>query len=171
MEAAGGAHGRGRQVHVTARVRPGPARGSVVLVGVVVDAGEADRLLRSADVVAVPTTHDADAPLSRDTEGAVAVIVSGELVDEVVDRACRCADELGRLQRQLSRAAQVERAIGILMARHGVSETKASEMLRRHARSTNRKLADVASAVIAAYGLLASEPASRRMPPPFDGGS
>jgi hypothetical protein len=170
MEAAGGSHGRGRQVHVTAGVaRPGASHGSVVLVGVVVDADEGDRLLRAADVVAVPT-GDADAPLSRDTEGTVAVIVSGDLVDEVVDRACRCADELARLQHQLSRAAQVERAVGILMARHSISEAKASEMLRRHARSTNRKLGDVASAVIAAYGLLASEPAPRRMPP-FDGGA
>jgi response regulator NasT len=47
-----------------------------------------------------------------------------------------------------------ERAKGILMERHSIDEQAAFEMLRAHARRTNRKIIDVAEAVIASRDLL-----------------
>jgi response regulator NasT len=48
----------------------------------------------------------------------------------------------------------IERAKGIVMERHSVDETAAFELLRDHARSSNRRVLDVARAVIDGHGLL-----------------
>jgi hypothetical protein len=40
--------------------------------------------------------------------------------------------------------------------RHGVDEHEAFALLRRHARETNRKIVDVAEAILEAHGLLPS---------------
>jgi AmiR/NasT family two-component response regulator len=47
-----------------------------------------------------------------------------------------------------------ERAKGILMERHHVHEQDAFNMLRAHARATNRKVVDVAEAVVSSHTLL-----------------
>ena len=47
-------------------------------------------------------------------------------------------------RRALERRAVIERAKGILMERHGVDEREAFELLRDHARSSNRRVVDVA---------------------------
>ena len=47
-----------------------------------------------------------------------------------------------------------ERAKGILMERHSVDEAAAFEMLRDHARGANRKLVDIAAAVVDGHALL-----------------
>jgi hypothetical protein len=52
------------------------------------------------------------------------------------------------LEGAFGRRAVTERAKGILTERHSIDEPAAFEMLREHARSTNRKLVDVASAVV-----------------------
>jgi AmiR/NasT family two-component response regulator len=49
------------------------------------------------------------------------------------------------------------------MERHSVDEAAAFEMLREHARSANRKLVDVASAVVDGHRLLPKRP-NRRIP-------
>jgi response regulator NasT len=46
------------------------------------------------------------------------------------------------------------------MERHSVDEPAAFEMLREHARTTNRKLVDVASAVVDGRRLLPKQPHS-----------
>jgi response regulator NasT len=48
----------------------------------------------------------------------------------------------------------VERAKGVLMGRHGLSEQQAHAMLRRHARNSNLRLCDVATAVLNSHVLL-----------------
>ena len=48
----------------------------------------------------------------------------------------------------------IERAKGILMERHDTNESLAFEMLRAHARSANRKLVDIAAAVVDGRALL-----------------
>jgi len=48
----------------------------------------------------------------------------------------------------------IERAKGILMERHGASDTVAFEMLRNHSQHTGRKLFDIAQAVLDSYLLL-----------------
>jgi AmiR/NasT family two-component response regulator len=52
------------------------------------------------------------------------------------------------------RRALTERAKGILMERHGIDEASAFEMLRESARVGNRKLIDLASAVVDGHRLL-----------------
>ena len=58
------------------------------------------------------------------------------------------------------RRAIIERAKGILMERHSVAEPTAFEMLREHARTTNRKLVGVAAAVVDSRALLPKQPDS-----------
>ena len=70
------------------------------------------------------------------------------------------------LEGAFGRRAVTERAKGILMERHSVDEPVAFEMLREHARTTNRKLVDVASAVVDGHRLL---PKQAHSPTPMDG--
>ncbi len=56
-------------------------------------------------------------------------------------------DAVGELEDAIGRRATIERAKGILMERHGVSDREAFEMLRSEARSNNRRVYDVASEV------------------------
>ena len=56
-------------------------------------------------------------------------------------------DAVGQLENAIERRATIERAKGILMERHGVSEKEAFEMLRTEARSNNRRVYEVASEV------------------------
>ena len=48
----------------------------------------------------------------------------------------------------------IERAKGIVMERHSIDEHAAFELLREHARSSNRRVLDVAHAVVDGHGLL-----------------
>jgi response regulator NasT len=73
------------------------------------------------------------------------------------------------LEGAFGRRALTERAKGILMERHSIDESSAFELLRKHARATNRKLVDVASAVVDGHRLLPKE--SPAGPTPGAGGS
>jgi AmiR/NasT family two-component response regulator len=68
--------------------------------------------------------------------------------------------EYHELEGAFGRRAITERAKGILMERHSIEERAAFELLRDHARSTSRKLVDVASAVVDGHGLLPKQPHS-----------
>jgi len=57
-------------------------------------------------------------------------------------------DQVERLEGALERRAVIERAKGIVMERHGVSEREAFELLRAHARANNSRVVAVAGAVI-----------------------
>ena len=59
------------------------------------------------------------------------------------------------------RRALTERAKGILMERHEIDEASAFEMLREHSRSDNRKLVDLATAVVDGHRLLPRQPRAR----------
>ena len=50
--------------------------------------------------------------------------------------------------------AGIERAKGILMERHSVDDSAAFDMLRDRSRAANRKLVDIASAVVDGHPLL-----------------
>jgi response regulator NasT len=75
-----------------------------------------------------------------------------------IDIALRRSAEYHALEGAFGRRAVTERAKGVLMERHGIDEQHAFEMLRDHARRTNRKVVDVAEAVLAARALLPAEP-------------
>jgi AmiR/NasT family two-component response regulator len=84
-----------------------------------------------------------------------------ELVQGAIEVALRRYEEATRLQVKvdqlesaLERRAQIERAKGILMERHRIDEREAFGMLRDHARAQNRRVVDVALAVVEGHALL-----------------
>ena len=76
----------------------------------------------------------------------------------IITRDCRTGTarraEYHDLEGAFGRRAITERAKGILMERHSVDETMAFEMLREHSRASNRRLIDVAAAVVDGHRLL-----------------
>jgi response regulator NasT len=63
-------------------------------------------------------------------------------------------EQVQRLESALERRAMIERAKGIIMERHSVSEREAFDRLRDHARSRNRTVVDVAGSVAEGHALL-----------------
>jgi AmiR/NasT family two-component response regulator len=106
--------------------------------------------------------------LSRAAErGIAAYVESGDpealqgAIEVAVRRyreAARLHEKVDQLESALERRGQIERAKGILMERHGVSEREAFEMLRDHARTTGRRVVDVAQAVLDGHSLLPKRP-------------
>jgi len=89
---------------------------------------------------------------------------SGVEVQGAIDVALRRHEEKLRLTAQveslesaLKRRVTIERAKGILMERHDVDDRGAFELLRKHARSSNRRVVDLAHAVVEVHPLLAGE--------------
>jgi AmiR/NasT family two-component response regulator len=66
----------------------------------------------------------------------------------------RLGEKVEQLQTALERRTVIERAKGILMERHMVGEHEAFERLRDHARAGNRRVVDVAQAVLDGHQLL-----------------
>jgi len=108
-----------------------------------------------------------DAPSSMDAAldaGVSAYIVAGlqaERVKPVLDvalarfrREQRLLDELNDTRQKLLDRKVLERAKGLLMARHGLSEEQAYARLRTLAMNKNMKLADVAQRLIDVEDLL-----------------
>jgi response regulator NasT len=69
------------------------------------------------------------------------------------------AEKIDQLETALQRRALIERAKGILMERHGIGDREAFELLRQHARSTNRRVVDVSRSVVDGHRLLPKDPA------------
>jgi response regulator NasT len=74
-----------------------------------------------------------------------------------IDIVLRRFAEYHALEGAFGRRSVTERAKGILMERHNVDERAAFGMLRDNARRSNRKLTDVADAVVASRSMLPSE--------------
>jgi AmiR/NasT family two-component response regulator len=72
--------------------------------------------------------------------------------------------EFHELAGAFGRRAQIVRAKGILMERHSVNEASAFEMLRDRSRADNRKLTDLAAAVVDGHRLLPKQPTPSRSP-------
>ena len=68
--------------------------------------------------------------------------------------AARLSEKVQQLESALERRAIIERAKGILMERHRVDDKAAFALLRDHARSGNRRVVDVAYAVVEGHALL-----------------
>jgi len=92
--------------------------------------------------------------------GVFAYITDRDAVDwqSSIDIVLRRFAEYHDLEGAFGRRAVTERAKGILMERHSVGEAEAFEMLRDHSRSGNRKLVDVATAVVDGHRLLPKLP-------------
>jgi AmiR/NasT family two-component response regulator len=75
-----------------------------------------------------------------------------------IRRRLRRFAEYHDLEGAFGRRAIAECAKGILMERHSIDEATAFEMLREHSRDANRKLFDVAAAVVDGHRLLPKHP-------------
>lgn len=148
---------------VTARERP-----DVALVGLGESSEHALQLVEkvvheaACSVIALIHAPDPDFVKEASKRGVFAYITDADAKDwqSSIDIVLRRFTEYHELEGAFGRRAVTERAKGILMERHSIDEPTAFELLRAHARSTNRKLVDVASAVIDGYRLLPKQPHS-----------
>lgn len=107
---------------------------------------------------------DSDMIKAAVDSGVGAYVVDGlkkERVKSVLDTAITrfkafndLRDELDRAKQALDERKVIERAKGILMKERGLTEDQAYALLRKAAMSDNRRLVEVAQAVITAAGLL-----------------
>jgi response regulator NasT len=157
---------------VTARERP-----DVALVGLGESSEHALHLVEkivheaACPVIALIHAPDPDFVKEASKRGVFAYITDADAKDwqNSIDIVLRRFAEYHDLEGAFGRRAVTERAKGILMERHSIDEPAAFEMLREHARSTNRKLVDVASAVVDGHRLLPKQPDSLA-PTPGAGG-
>ena len=146
---------------VTARERP-----DVALVGLGGSSDHAlgliERIVREAACPVICLLHAPDPEFVREASkrGVFAYITDAEATDwqSSIDIVLRRFAEYHELEGAFGRRAVTERAKGILMERHAVDDLAAFEMLREHSRAANRKLVDVASAVVDGHRLLPKQP-------------
>jgi AmiR/NasT family two-component response regulator len=146
---------------VTARERP-----DVALVGLGESSEHAldliDKIVREAACPVIVLLHAPDAAFVKEASkrGVFAHISDDDVEDwqSSIDIVLRRFAEFHDLQGAFRRRATIERAKGILMERHSVSEASAFEMLREQSRVANRKLLDLATAVVDGHRLLPKHP-------------
>jgi AmiR/NasT family two-component response regulator len=154
---------------VTARERP-----DVALVGLGESSAHAldliDRIVREAScpVIALLHARDPDFVKQASRRGVFAHISDTD-TDEwqsSIDIVLQRFAEFHALQGAFGRRALIERAKGILMERHAIDEASAFEMLRDHSRVDNRKLIDLAAAIVDGHRMLPREPGTARVQAP-----
>jgi AmiR/NasT family two-component response regulator len=149
---------------VTARERP-----DVALVGLGESSEHAleliERIVHEAACPVIVLIHAPDPEFVKEAakRGVFAYITDADAGDwqSSIDIVLRRFAEYRDLEGAFGRRAVTERAKGILMERHSVDETTAFEMLRDHARAANRKLVDIAAAVVDGHALLPGRSHSR----------
>ena len=142
---------------VTARERP-----DVALVGLGESSDHAltliEKIVQEAACPVILLIHAPDPGFVQEASkrGIFAYIIDGDSTElqNSIDIVLRRFAEFQDLEGAFGRRAVTERAKGILMERHSVDETAAFEMLRQHARTGNRKLIDIAHAVVDGHALL-----------------
>ncbi len=146
---------------VTARERP-----DVALVGLGQSSAHAleliDKIVQEAacPVIALLHARDPDFVKQASKRGVFAHINDTDTQDwqSSIDIVLRRFAEYHALEGAFGRRALTERAKGILMERHAVDEQTAFEMLRERSRIDNRKLVDLATAVVDGHRLLPRQP-------------
>jgi response regulator NasT len=142
---------------VTARERP-----DVALVGLGASSDHAltliEKIVQESACPVIVLIHEPDPEFVKEASkrGIFAYITDADAMDwqSSIDIVLRRFAEYHDLEGAFGRRAVTERAKGILMERHAVDESKAFEMLRDQARSVNRRLVDVAAAVVDGHPLL-----------------
>jgi AmiR/NasT family two-component response regulator len=142
---------------VTARERP-----DVALVGFGESSDHAltliEKIVRESACPVIVLLHAPDPDFVKEASkrGVFAYITDADAMDwqSSIDIVLRRFAEYHDLEGAFGRRAVTERAKGILMERHTVDEQAAFAMLRDHSRSVNRRLVDVASAVVDGHALL-----------------
>jgi AmiR/NasT family two-component response regulator len=151
---------------VTARERP-----DVALVGLGESSEHAleliERIVQEAACPVIVLIHSANPDFVKEASkrGVFAYITDADAKDwqSSIDIVLRRFAEYHDLEGAFGRRAVTERAKGILMERHSVDETTAFDMLRDHARAANRKLIDIAAAVVDGHPLLPKQGQSSRL--------
>jgi response regulator NasT len=146
---------------VTARERP-----DVALVGLGESSDHAlgliEKIVQEAACPVIVLLHAPDTAFVKEASkrGVFAYITDADADDwqSSIDIVLRRFAEYHDLEGAFGRRALTERAKGILMERHSVDEASAFEMLREHSRAANRKLVDVATAVVDGHRLLPKQP-------------
>lgn len=146
---------------VTARERP-----DVALVGLGASSQHAldliDKIVHEAACPVIALLHAPDPAFVREASmrGVFAHISDSDVDDwqSSIDIVLRRFAEYQDLQGAFGRRATIERAKGILMERHSIDEDAAFEMLRERSRIDNRKLIDLAAAVVDGHRLLPKHP-------------
>jgi AmiR/NasT family two-component response regulator len=148
----------------TARERP-----DVALVGLGASSEHAlgliERIVREAACPVIALLHAPDPEFVREASkrGVFAYITDADTDwQSSIDIVLRRFAEYHDLEGAFGRRAITERAKGILMERHAIDDTTAFEMLRDHSRNANRKLFDVAAAVVDGHRLLPKDPHASR---------
>jgi AmiR/NasT family two-component response regulator len=142
---------------VTARERP-----DVALVGLGASSEHAltliEKIVHESTCPVILLIHEPDPGFVKEASkrGIFAYITDADALDwqSSIDIVLRRFAEYHDLEGAFGRRAVTERAKGILMERHLVDESTAFEMLRDHSRSVNRRLVDVAAAVVDGHPLL-----------------
>jgi response regulator NasT len=146
---------------VTARERP-----DVALVGLGESSDHAlvliEQIVREAACPVIALIHSPDPAFIREASkrGVFAYITDADATDwqSSIDIVLRRFTEFHDLEGAFGRRAITERAKGILMERHAVDEDAAFDMLREQSRTGNRKLIDIATAVVDGHALLPAQP-------------
>ena len=142
---------------VTARERP-----DVALVGLGESSTHAleliDKIVRESACPVIVLLHARDpAFIKAASKRGVFAHISDADVDDwqsSIDIVLRRFAEYHELEGAFGRRALIERAKGILMERHAIDEASAFEMLREQSRTENRRLVDLAAAVVDSHRLL-----------------
>jgi len=146
---------------VTVQERP-----DVALVGLGASSEHAldliDQIVREAACPVIALLHAPDPAFVKEASkrGVFAHISDADIEDwqSSIDIVLRRFAEYHELEGAFGRRALTERAKGILMERHSVDEARAFEMLRERSRIDNRKLIDLAAAVVDGHRLLPKHP-------------
>jgi response regulator NasT len=146
---------------VTARERP-----DVALVGLGESSDHAlgliEKIVQEAACPVIALIHTRDPEFVKEaSKRGVFAHISDDDVEEwqsSIDIVLRRFAEYHDLEGAFGRRALIERAKGILMERHSINDSNAFEMLREHSRTANRKLVDVATAVVDGHRLLPKQP-------------
>jgi response regulator NasT len=121
-----------------------------------------DKIVREAACPVIVLLHAPDPGFVKEaSKRGVFAHISDDDVDDwqsSIDIVLRRFAEFHDLQGAFGRRAQIERAKGILMERHSITEDAAFEMLRDQSRVANRKLVDLAVAVVDGHRLLPQQP-------------
>jgi response regulator NasT len=152
---------------VTVRERP-----DVALVGLGASSEHAlgliDKIVREAACPVIALLHAPDPGFVKEaSKRGVFAHISDDDVDDwqsSIDIVLRRFAEYHDLEGAFGRRALTERAKGILMERHSIDESAAFAMLRERSRIDNRKLIDLAAAVVDGHRLLPEHPATADEP-------
>ncbi|MHB8660089.1 MAG: ANTAR domain-containing response regulator [Solirubrobacteraceae bacterium] len=127
-----------------------------------------DRIVNEAacPVIALTDAKDESFVGEASKRGVFAYIDDTDLgnYQSSIDVALRRFAEYHILDGAFKRRAAIEQAKGILMERHGIDEDAAFVMLRHQSHTSNRRIIDLASAVIDGHLLLRTTPQDPTQP-------